>query len=47
MRARVPRPRGWNARARSAIVHILGLSHYTFAALLARAANVVSERVRS
>ena len=47
MRTRLPLPRGWNRRVRSSIVHILGLSHYTFAALLARAANVVSERVRS
>ncbi len=32
-------PRGWNRRAKSAILHILALSHYTFTALVARAMN--------
>ncbi len=39
MRTRLPLPRGWNRRAGSSIVHILALSHYTFTALLARAAQ--------
>ena len=39
MRTRLPLPRGWKRRVKSSILHILALSHYTFAALVARAAN--------
>ncbi len=38
MHHNIPLPRGWNRRAKSAILHILALSHYTFTAMLARAA---------
>ena len=38
MHHKIPLPRGWNRRAKSAILHILALSHYTFTVLLARAA---------
>ena len=41
-----PLPRGWNRRAKSAILHILALSHYTFTALVARAANQRSRWTR-
>ena len=37
MRPQIPLPRSWNRRAKSAILHILALSHYAFTALLARA----------
>ena len=39
MRTRHALPWGWNRRVRSSIVHRLALSHYTFTALLAWAAN--------
>ena len=39
MRHKIPVPRGWNRRAKSAILHILALSHYTFTVLVARAEN--------
>ena len=37
MAPKLPLPRGWKRRVRSPVPHILALSHYTFAALLARA----------
>ncbi len=46
MEHKIPLPRGWNRRAKSAILHILALSHYTFTALLARAANSKNRQVR-
>ena len=46
MRTRVPLPRGWKRRVRSSVVHILALSHYTFTAMVARAANERSHRSR-
>ena len=39
MSPKFPLPRGWKRRAKSAILHILALSHYAFTALVARAAN--------
>jgi hypothetical protein len=46
MDPRIPIPRGWNRRAKSAIIHILALSHYTFTVLVARAANDRNRRTR-
>ena len=43
---KIPLPRGWKRRAKSAILHILALSHYTFTALLARAALSKNRQVR-
>ncbi len=43
---KIPLPRGWNCRAKSAILHILALSHYTFTSLLARAALSKNRQVR-
>ena len=39
MAPKLPLPRGWKHRARSSVLHILALSHYTFTALLAKAAQ--------
>ena len=39
MHHNIPLPRGWNRRAKSAILHILALSHYTFTVMVARASN--------
>ncbi len=39
-----PLPRGWKRRVRSSVLHILALSHYTYTALLARAAHSMQER---
>ena len=39
MHPRIPLPRDWNSRTKSAIVQILALSHYAFTAMLARGAN--------
>ena len=39
MHPKLPLPRGWKDRVRSSVLHILALSHYTFTALLARAAQ--------
>ena len=39
MSRKIPLPRGWNRRTKAAILQILALSHYTFTALVARAAN--------
>ena len=39
MLRKIPLPRGWSRRAKSAILQILALSHYTFTALVARASN--------
>ncbi len=46
MHQNIPIPHGWNRRAKSAILHILALSHYTFTALLARAALRKNHQVR-
>ena len=46
MRHKIPVPRGWNRRAKSAILHILALSHYSFTMLLARAALSKNRPVR-
>ena len=46
MRHKIPVPHGWNRRAKSAILHILGLSHCKFTALVARAANDRDRRTR-
>ncbi len=46
MAPKLPLPRGWNRRAKSAILHILALSNYTFTALLARAAQSKNRQVR-
>ena len=46
MRPTLPLPRGWNRRAKSVILYILALSHYTFTVLLARAANSKNRQVR-
>jgi Integrase core domain len=46
MPPKLPLPRGWNRHAKSAILHILALSHYTFTAILARAANQRDRRTR-
>ncbi len=43
---KIPLPRGWSRRAKSAILHILALSHYTFTVLLARAALSKNRQVR-
>ncbi len=42
----IPLPRGWNRRAKAAILHILALSHYAFTAMVARAANDRDRRTR-
>ncbi len=39
-------PRGWKHRVRSSVLHILALSHYTFTALLAKAALSKNRQVR-
>ncbi len=46
MNHKIPLPRGWKRRVRSSVLHILALSHYTFTAMLARAANQRNHRVR-
>ena len=46
MPPKLPLPRGWKRRVRSSVLHILALSHYTFTALLARAANSKNRQVR-
>ncbi len=46
MSRKIPLPRAWNRRAKSAIVHILALSHYAFTAMLARAENERSRQTR-
>ncbi len=42
----LPMPRGWRRRTKSAIVHILALSHYAITAMVARAANERDRRTR-
>jgi len=37
MHRKIPLPRRWNRRVKSAVLQILALSHYSFTALLARA----------
>ena len=46
MSRKIPLPRGWNRRTKAAIVQILALSHYRFTALVARAENERSRRIR-
>ncbi len=46
MHHKIPLPRGWNRRAKSAILHILALSHYSFTVLLARAAQSKNRHIR-
>ena len=46
MHRKMPLPRGWKRRVRSSVLHILALSHYTFTALLARAALSKNRQVR-
>ncbi len=46
MRHNIPLPRGWNRRAKSAVLHILALSHYAFTAMVARASNDRDRRTR-
>ncbi len=46
MAPKLPLPRGWKRRVRSSVLHILALSHYTFTAMLARAALSKNRQVR-
>ncbi len=46
MPPKLPLPRGWKRRVRSSVLHILALSHYTFTAMPARAANQRNRRAR-
>ena len=46
MHRKIPLPRGWKRRVRSSVLHILALSHYTFTALLAKAALSKNRQVR-
>ena len=46
MRRNVPLPRGETRRVKSTILQILALSHYTFTAVVARAANARDGRTR-
>lgn len=46
MRPKIPLPRAWNRRAKSAILYRLALSHYAFTTMLPRAANERSRRTR-
>ena len=46
MRPNLPVPRLWSRRVRSSVLQILALSHYTFTALVARAANDRDRRTR-
>ncbi len=46
MHPRIPLPRGWRRHTKAAIVQILALSHFTFTAMVARAANNRSRRAR-
>ena len=46
MHRKIPLPRGWNRRTKAAILQILALSHYTFTAMVARAATERSRRAR-
>jgi putative transposase len=46
MRRKMPLPRGWNRRVKSAVIQILALSHYTFTSLVARAANARDRETR-
>ena len=43
----LPLPRGWKRRVRSSVLNILALSHYTFTALLAKAALLSPVRDKS
>jgi transposase InsO family protein len=47
MHRKIPLPRSWNRRVKSAVLQILALSHYSFTILLARAANDRKRRTRS
>ncbi len=46
MTPKLPLPRGWKRRVRSSVLHILALGHYTFTALLAKAAQSRNRQVR-
>ncbi len=46
MHSKIPIPRGWRRHTKSAIVQILALSHFTFTAMVARAANQRGRRNR-
>jgi len=46
MRRKIPLPRSWNRRAKTTVLQILALSHYTFTSLVARAANDPNRRTR-
>jgi transcriptional regulator with XRE-family HTH domain len=46
MHPTLPLPRSWTRRVRSSVLHILALSHYTFTALLAKAAQSRNRQVR-
>ncbi len=46
MHRKMPLPRGWKGRVRSSVLHILALSHYSFTALLARAAQSKYRQIR-
>ena len=46
MSRQIPLPRSWNRRTKAAILQIVALSHYTFATILARAANDRDRRTR-
>ncbi len=46
MAPKLPLPRGWKRRVRSSVLHIFALSHYTFTALLAKAAQSKNRQVR-
>ena len=46
MHSRIPLPRGWRRHTKAAVVQILALSHFTFTAMVARAAKSRSRRAR-
>ena len=46
MHRKIPLPRSWNRRAKSTVLQILALSHYTFTSLVARAANSRDRQAR-
>jgi putative transposase len=46
MRHSLPVPRTWNRRVKASVIRILALSHYTFTALVARAARARDRQTR-
>ena len=46
MRCQIPLPRSWNRRVKATVLQVLALSHYTFTALVARAASARDRRTR-